>query len=154
MTANDTKKAWNIAESIGVCFLSTGNNQYPMAALIRKEEEAIYFLTDAGSEKIREIGNGRSIQLTFVDKGSNEYLFLEGDATVSNERDKIHDLWSAAAKAYWDSADDPAIRLVTFYPSRAEYWDGPNKIVAASKMLFAAATGGRIDMGDNRKTSM
>lgn len=154
MTANDTQKAWKIAESIGVCFLSTGDSQYPMAALVRKEEEAIYFLTDAGSEKVTEIGDGKSVQLTFSDKGSNEFLFIVGDATVSDDRDKIAELWTVAAKAYWDSADDPAIRLVTFYPTRAEFWDGPNKLVAVSKMLFAAATGGRPDMGDNRKTSM
>jgi hypothetical protein len=49
MAANDTQKAWKIAESIGVCFLSTGDSQYPMAAMVRKEEEAIYFLTDAST---------------------------------------------------------------------------------------------------------
>jgi general stress protein 26 len=154
MAANDTQKAWKIAESIGVCFLCTGDSQYPMAAMVRKEEEAIYFLTDARSEKIAEISNGKSVQLSFSDKSSNEFLFMEGDAKVSDDRDKIADLWTTAAKAYWDSANDPAIRLVTFYPTRAEFWDGPNKIVAVSKMLFAAATGGRPDMGDNRKTSM
>jgi general stress protein 26 len=151
MAANDTQKAWQIAESIGVCFLSTGDSQYPMAALVRKEEEAIYFLTDARSEKIAEISNGKSVQLSFSDKSSNEFLFMEGDAKVSDDRDKIADLWTTAAKAYWDSANDPAIRLV---PNRAQFWDGPNKIVGMSKMLFAAARGGGPDMGDNRKTSM
>jgi general stress protein 26 len=106
MAANDTQKAWTIAESIGVCFLSTGDSQYPMAALVRKEEEAIYFLTDAKSEKIAEISSGKSVQLSFSDKSSNEFLFMEGDATVSDDRDKIADLWTVAAKAYWDSADD------------------------------------------------
>jgi hypothetical protein len=55
-----THKRPGIAESIGVCFLSTGDSRYPMAALVRKEEEAIYFLTDARSEKIAEISNGKS----------------------------------------------------------------------------------------------
>jgi general stress protein 26 len=77
-----------------------------MAALVRKEEEAIYFLTDAGSEKITEIGEGKSIQLTFSHKGADEFFDTEGDATVSDDRDKIADLWTMAAKAYWDSADD------------------------------------------------
>lgn len=154
MTASDNQKAWKIAESIGICFLGTGANQYPMAAMVRKDEDAIYFLTDAGSEKIAEIGDGKSVQLTFSDKGSNEFLFIEGDASVSNDRRKIADLWTTFAKAWWDSADDPAIRLVTVSPTRAEFWDGPNRLVAASKMLFAAATGGRPDMGDNRKVAM
>lgn len=154
MTAPDNQKAWDIAESIGICFLGTGTNQYPMAAMVRKDEGAIYFLTDVGSEKITEIGNGKSVQLTFSDKGSNEFLFVEGNASVSNDRRKIAELWTAFAKAWWESAEDPAIRLVTVAPTRAEFWDGPNRLVAATKMLFAAATGGRPDMGENRKTAM
>jgi len=154
MTSSDNSKAWDIAKSIGVCFLSTGENQYPMSALVRQEENAIYFLTDAASQKISEIGAGKAVQLTFSDKGSDEYLFIGGDASVSNDRAKISDLWSVFAKAWWDSADDPSIRLICVIPQQAEYWDGPNRLVAAGKMLFAAVTGGRPDMGDNRKTSM
>jgi hypothetical protein len=44
--------------------------------------------------------------------------------------------------------------LITVIPQRAEYWDGPNRLIAAGKMLFAAVTGGRPGMGDNRKISM
>jgi general stress protein 26 len=154
MTVPDTRKAWEIAENIGVCFLSTGANQYPMAAMVRKDDEAIYFLTDAESEKIAEIGDGKSVQLTFSDTGSNEFLFIEGSAAVSNDRSKISDLWNSFAMAWWDSADDPAIRLITLSPNRAEFWDGPSRLVAAGKMLIAAATGSRPDMGDNRKIPM
>ena len=154
MTSTDNEKAWEIAKSIGVCFLGTGPNQYPMSAMVRKDESAIYFLTDVASAKISEIGDGKSVQLTFSDKGSEQFLFIEGKATVSNDRAKISELWTVFAKAWWDSADDPSIRLVTVTPDRAEYWDGPNRLAAAAKMLFAAATGSRPDMGDNRKTSM
>jgi len=154
MTQPDSSKAWEIAKSIGICFLGTGHNQYPMFAIVRKEEEAIYFLTDAASEKISEMGDRKKVQLTFSDKGADEFLFIEGTAQVSNDRPKISELWSVFAKAWWDSADNPSIRLVTVTPTRAEFWDGPNRLVAAGKMLFAAVTGGRPDMGDNRKTSM
>ena len=52
-------------------------------------------------------------------------------------------------KAWWDSADDPSIRLVTVRPTEAELWDGPNKVAAAVLMLTAAVTGSKPKMGDH-----
>lgn len=154
MTASDPVKAWEIAESVGICFLGTGRNQYPMAAIVRRTEGAIYFLTDARSEKISEVGEEATVQLTFSDKSANDFLFVEGDAFISDDREKIAELWNPFAKAWWDDAEDPNIRLITVSPNRAEFWDGPNRLIAASKMLFAAVTGDSPDMGDNRETGM
>lgn len=154
MTTSDPVKAWDIAESIGTCFFGTGLHQYPMSAIVRREEGVIYFLTDARSEKISELKLGSHVQLTFSDTSANDYLFIEGNASVSDNRRKIIELWNPFAKAWWDSAEDPNIRLVTFSPNRAEFWDGPNRLLAVSKMLFAAATGNRPDLGDNGETKM
>ncbi|RBO86827.1 pyridoxamine 5'-phosphate oxidase family protein, partial [Pseudochrobactrum asaccharolyticum] len=56
--------------------------------------------------------------------------------------------------AFWDSADDPNIRLIVVSPNRAEFWDGPNSLTAAVKMMFASVTGSKPDLGDNRETGM
>lgn len=154
MSDSDPVRAWKIAENCRVCFFGLSDHQMPMSPIIRKDEGAIYFLTDARSEKVQEVGVEHVVQLTFSDHSANDYLFIEGDAQVSNDREKIRDLWSPFAKAWWDSPDDPNIRLITVSPNRAEFWDGPGNITASAKMLFAAATGGRPDMGDNRKTGM
>ncbi|EJN04197.1 pyridoxamine 5'-phosphate oxidase family protein [Phyllobacterium sp. YR531] len=151
---SDPKKAWDIAESVKTCFLLTGKKQVPMSAMPRREEGAIYFLTDAGSEKVADIEADPGVQLSFTNHSGNEYLFIDGDATVSDDRSKIKDLFSPFAKAWWDSPDDPNIRLITVVPNTAEFWDGPNSVIAAAKMLFAAASGGRPDMGENRETNM
>ena len=66
----------------------------------------------------------------------------------------IHDLFSTPAKAWWDSAEDPNIRVLTITPSEAEFWDSPGKVISYVKMAAAAATGSRPDLGDNRKVSM
>ena len=64
------------------------------------------------------------------------------------------ELWEPTAKAWWDSADNPNIRLLTVTPSEAEYWDSPGKTVSMVKMLVAAATGTRPDVGKNEKVAM
>ena len=66
----------------------------------------------------------------------------------------IHDLFSTPAKAWWDSAEDPNIRVLTITPSDAEFWDSPGTVISYVKMAAAAATGSRPDLGDNRKVSM
>ncbi|MEP7453408.1 pyridoxamine 5'-phosphate oxidase family protein [Phyllobacterium sp. SB3] len=151
---SDPAKAWEIAESIKTCFLLTGQKQMPMSSMPRKEEGAIYFLTDAGSEKVADIDKDAGVQLSYANHSGNEFLFIEGEATVSDDRVKIKDLWSPFAKAWWDSPDDPDIRLITVVPNSAEFWDGPHSLVAAAKMLFAAASEGRPDMGANRETNI
>lgn len=151
---SDPKKAWDIAESIRTCFLLTGEKQVPMSSMPRREEGAIYFLTDAGSEKITDIEKDTGVQLSYANHSGNEFLFVQGEAAISDDRAKIKDLWSPFAKAWWESAEDPNIRLITVVPNSAEFWDGPNSLVAAAKMLFAVASGERPDMGDNKETNM
>ena len=71
-----------------------------------------------------------------------------------NDRAKIKEIWTATSKAWWESEDDPAIRLVTFTPDRAELWDGPNMVVATVLMLTAAVTGAKPKIGDHAKVSI
>jgi general stress protein 26 len=94
------------------------------------------------------------VQLTFSNEASNDYLFIAADAQISNDRSKIKELWTPFAKAFWDSEDDPDIRLIVVSPNHAEFWDGPGRVAATAKMLFASVTGNKPDIGDNRETGM
>lgn len=154
MTDTDPQRAWNIAESSRVCFYGWNGKQVPMSAIVRQKEGAIYFLTDASSDKVTDVNGATTVQLTFSDHSANDYLFVEGQAQVSNDRAKIKELWTPFAKAWWDSENDPNIRLIVVSPNRAEFWDGPGSIAATAKMLLAAVTGDKPDMGENRETGM
>jgi general stress protein 26 len=94
------------------------------------------------------------VTMAFANTGSNKYVSVTGHATVSEDRAKIKELWSPMAKAWWDSADDPAIRLITVKPDDAELWDSPNRFVATVAMLTAAVTGSTPAVGDNKKVTM
>jgi general stress protein 26 len=73
---------------------------------------------------------------------------------VSNDRERIKELWSTPAKAWWDSPDDLSIRVLKVTPSFAEYWDSPGTIVSYIKMAAAAVSNTKPDMGDNEKVDM
>ena len=94
------------------------------------------------------------VTLAFADTSGNKYVSITGQAKVTNDRSRIAELWTPDNKAFWDSKDDPDIRLITVKPDYAEVWDSPSKIVAAVKMLTAAVTGAKMELGNNRKVEM
>jgi general stress protein 26 len=158
MSDEHTAHAWDLMEKIGTCMLVTWDGERqrarPMAAYLRPQEHAIYFLTDARREKIDEVEHFPIVTLAFANPSSQKYVALSGHAVVSNDRVKIKELWSPFAKAWWETADDPNIRILMVTPEEAELWDSPGTLIATVKMLTAAATGTRPDIGENRKVAM
>ena len=60
----------------------------------------------------------------------------------------------SSSQAWWNSPDDPNIRLLKVILLEAQYWDAPGATVAYVKMAAAALTGSRPSMGENRKVAM
>jgi general stress protein 26 len=151
-------RVWELADKIRVCMFITFDGSAPRArplsASVSREEEAIYFLTSVRSAKDGEIERHDRVTLAFVDKGANKYVTITGAGTVSNDRQKIRNIWTPFAKAWWDSADDPDIRLITVLPHEAELWDGPNALVAGAVLLGSAVTGGKPSLGENAKVDL
>lgn len=154
----DAKHVWDMMEKIGLCMLATEDGQAirsrPMAAHVDREEDMVYFLTDAASHKDEEISRNPSVCLAFADSSGNSYVSVSGHAEVSNDRARIRELFSTPAKAWWDDAEDPAIRVLKVRPMDAQYWDGPGRVASLVKMLVAAASDTRPDLGDNAKVRM
>lgn len=155
---DDVSRVWDLMEKISFCMLATWNGtelrSRPMDARPRRKANVIYFLTDVRHQKDDEIARYPKLNLAFADTDAMKYVSLSGHAEVSNDRAKIKELWEPTAKAYWDSADNPNIRLLTVTPLDAEYWDSPGKVISMIKMGVAAATGAKPDIGENRKVAM
>ncbi len=156
----DGQHVWELVQKIRFCMLVTHDRKAgemrarPMSAAVNPDDEAIYFLTDLRQLKDDEIEADPNVCLTFADTSGQKYVSITGIATLANDREKIAELWSAAALAWWDSKDDPNIRVLRVMPTQAEYWDGPGSIVTLVKMLTAAVTGGRPELGENRKVTL
>jgi general stress protein 26 len=151
-------KVWALMEKIGFCMLSTLDGDAirarPMAARVDRAENAIYFLTDINSHKDDEIAKRPNVGLAFADTDGQKYVSVTGRASVSNDRAKIKDLWSPAAKAWWESADDPAIRVLKVEPDDAQYWDSPGTVMSYVKMFAAAVSDARSAIGENHKVAL
>ena len=151
-------QAWNLMEKIGTAMLITwdgfAQRARPMAATVRPAEHAVYFLSDVRREKVEQIALYPVVTLAFADPGSQKYVVTTGLATLSNDRAKIKDLWSPFAKAWFDSENDPNICILKVSPGEAELWDSPGTLITTVKMLSAAATNTRPDVGENRKVAM
>jgi len=151
-------RVWELAEKINICMFVTWDGERqrarPLAANVDRDEHAIYFLVDVTGMKDDQIERFPIVTLAFADTKGNKYVSVTGEATVTNDRAKIAELWTPDNKAFWDSKDDPDIRLITVVPDDAEVWDSPGMIVATVKMLTAAVTGAKVELGNNRKVTM
>jgi general stress protein 26 len=157
-TTHDADRAWELMKKIGFAMLVTRDGgklrARPISAFVERDENAIYFLTDARRHKDEEIARDPSINLSFADARSQKYVSVTGTAAVANDRAKIKELFSTPAKAWWESADDPNILVLKITPEDAEFWDSPGSVISYVKMAAAAVTGSRPDLGDNRKVAM
>ncbi|MDZ5697320.1 pyridoxamine 5'-phosphate oxidase family protein [Chelativorans sp. M5D2P16] len=156
--AHDEERVWELVEKIGICMLisrdGTDLRARPMAAYFDRDAHLLYFLTDAESHKEEEIARDPHVALAFADTSDQNYLSISGTAEVSNDRDRIRQLWSTPAKAWWDNPDDPSIRVLKITPKDAQYWEGPGTVVSYIKMAAAAVSSARPDMGENRKVNL
>lgn len=154
----DVERTWELMKKIGFAMLVTHDGEKlrarPMAAFLDRDASTIFFLSDARRHKDDEIAKNPQVNLSFADAGDQKYVSVSGTATVSNDRAKIKELFSTPAKAWWDSAEDPNIRVLKFTPDEAEFWDSPGTVISYVKMAAAAVTGTRPDLGTNRKVAI
>lgn len=157
----DTRNAehvWKLMDKIGLCMFASRDGEWirsrPMSAWVCAEDNAIYLLTDVDSAKDEQVAAYPHVNLAFADPSGQKYVSLTGTAIVSNDRAKIKQLFSTPAKAWWDDAEDPAIRLLKITPHDAQFWDSPGKMVSYIKMAAAIVTDSRPDLGDHEKVDL
>jgi general stress protein 26 len=153
--ANGTDRVWAHIETIRVAMVVTHDGRgdelraRPMAARPSREENAIYFLTDAGSGKVGEVKENCSVCLVFADTKAQIFLSVTGQARLSNDRALVKKFWSVADKAFWRDENDPAIRVFRVEPLEAEYWEGSAALVTYVRMIAARMTGNKPDLHSN-----
>lgn len=166
-----TDKAWHLAEKIRIALLTSWDGEQqrirPLSANVDRDADVIQFLIGAHGGTtlaqatgapaltlVEQVKKFPTVTLAFADHGSHDYVTITGQAVVSNDRARIKELWTPFAKAWWDGADDPEIRLLTVTPENAEIWEGPNQLIATAIMLTAAVTGARPAVGDHGAVRM
>lgn len=145
-------KIKSLAEAARNCFFSTKVKEdtisRPMALQGVDDDGNLWFLSDATSEKNQEIESNNEVELYFMNNAKYEYIFLKGKASISQDKDLIEKYWSNFANAWFEGKDDPKVSLIKVAPYDGYYYETKeNKLVAMSKMVFAAITGSSIEDG-------
>jgi len=146
------EKIKTITESAKTCFFSTRVNadtkSRPMTLQEVDTEGNLWFLSDVNSDKNHEITSDSDVELYFMNNSKYEYMFIKGKATQSQDKALIEKYWTDFANAWFDGKDDPSISVIKVTPNDGYYYQTKeNKLIAMSKMIFAAITGKSIEDG-------
>ena len=121
----------------------------PLALQETDSEGNLWFFTQDPSPKADEIRANPNVNVAVEDKEG--YLSVSGRAEISHDQEKIEELWSASAAAWFEQGrEDPSIALIKVNSETAEYWvsDEP-KIATLFKIGKSAVTGDTPDVGKN-----
>ncbi len=101
----------------------------PMATQERVSGTDLWFVTDISSHKLDELDSDRHVNLAYYNMKSREWVSVSGSATVSQDRNMIHELYKPGWKAWFGDQggaedggpDDPRLALVLVEALSVEY---------------------------------
>ena len=145
-TQESTDRLNALVGGIRVAMLTTeapmGTLQARPLTVQRVDESAIWFLVDADAQWVS--GRLDAVNLSFVD--GDTWVSASGTATLVRDPGVLEELGDPVSDAWFDEGTDPAAMRVDII--RADYWDGPGKLVQLLHMGKAAITQEPPDMGE------
>ncbi len=101
----------------------------PMSTRIIESDKCLWFLTDKGSAKLLEITSESKVNVSFANPSEQTYASVSGIATITDDRDKLDEVWSPDAKLWFpEGKSDPRLIMIRVQPMIAEYWDAPQGV--------------------------
>ncbi len=155
----DLSKVKEMVEAIRIAMMTTVDENghlvsRPMAVQQMDEDGTLWFFTKKSSPKVDQIEqNDQQVNISFADTDDSSYVSISGSAQEMDNRAKIDELWSAAAKPWFpEGKDDPELTLLKVHTDMAEYWDSTSsRMVRFFEMARAAVTGDTYKEGENKK---
>ena len=156
-----TKKVAELIKDIRIAMMTTAAadgsfDTRPMATQKTEFDGTVWFLTRQDSGKVHEIADDTHVSLIYADPSDAKYVSAKGRASVSRDRAKIHELWNPMYKAWFpEGEEDPSIAVLRVDVHEAQYWEASSsKLVRGVKYVAAAATGGKVDLGEMGKVQL
>ncbi len=149
------KKIGDLIKSIRIAMMTTASedgsfDSRPMATQESEFNGVVWFLTRDESGKVQEVKADSHVSLLYADPGNSKFVSAKGRASISKDRAKIHELWNSMYKAWFpEGEEDTHIAVMRVDISEAQYWEASSsKMLRGLKYVAAAATGGKIDLGE------
>ncbi|WP_417602941.1 pyridoxamine 5'-phosphate oxidase family protein [Owenweeksia hongkongensis] len=150
------KKLKDIVNDVNIAMMCTTQkdnsiHSRPMATAGIDNDGTIWFFTNEGSEKVKEIENDNGLCLCYSEPKNNTYACVMGKAKAVDNKAKEKELWNPILKAWFPKGlEDPNMTLIKVSPNHAEYWDAnDSKMVVFLKIAKAAITGKSYDAEDS-----
>lgn len=146
-------KIKDLVNTSKTCFFCTEPSSFgsqgtrPMTVQEVDEQGSVWFLSAKDSHTNKDILADRQVKLYFQGSEHSDFLYLEGPAFISEDKEKIEKFWSPLLKVWFtEGIDDPRISLIEVRPDSGYYWDNKHgNTIAGLKMLIGAAIGKTMD---------
>ena len=122
----------------------------PLQTQKRTDDMDLWFMTSTETHKVDELRANPEVNVAYFKDGSKEWVSVSGRARLTQDRDRIHELYKPDWKAWLEDQggarnggpDDPRIALIEVDARSVTYLksDQP-KVVAMFKVMHALATG-------------
>jgi general stress protein 26 len=147
------KKIKELIAQAGACFFCTepasgpSGGVRPMTIQEVDDDGNLWIMSANDSNTNAEIALDPNVKLYFQGSKHSDYLYLTGEASINNDREKIEKLWNPVMKTWFtEGINDPRISLIKVVPAYGYYWDNKHgNVVAGIKMLLGAAIGKTLD---------
>ncbi|KAA5536463.1 general stress protein [Taibaiella lutea] len=151
--AEAIKKIKDLTEKSDTCFFCTKPSSdesmgtRPMSIQKTDESGTMWFVSANDSHTNEDIKYSPEVKLYFQGSTHSDFLYIEGKATVSANKDEIKELWKPLMKVWFtEGEDDPRISIIKVKPTTGYYWDTKHgNTVAFLKMIAGAAMGKTLD---------
>ena len=131
---SELQRFYELADDIEIAMMTTRRpdghmRSRAMANQKRASGADLWFVTSEGCDKLEELSHDPHVNLTYYRESSREWISVSGIATISRDRDKIHELY-APDWAMWfgedgdprhGTKDDPRIVLIGVTVHAAEF---------------------------------
>ena len=136
------------------CLFTTRLTQVPLTTRpmsVQKvcDQGNFWFLSAVDSDKNQEIAIDPRVQLFFLNTSDYEFLTVYGKASITRDRQKIDELWTDIAKAWFpEGKSDPNVSVIKVTPEEGFYWDTKDgKLVSMIKIAASAVMGKTLEEG-------
>jgi general stress protein 26 len=153
-------RIWELLETTGAGMLTTlfggGLRARPLEPRPDRAGGHIYFITDVRGLKDDEIEAAPDVCFTLINAQDKAYLSITARAEVLRDPVLAAKYWRKSDNVWWPGGpEDKYVRVLRLAPLRAELWDGPaDPNVVRHEFAKARATGGKPNLGENRKVTI
>jgi general stress protein 26 len=122
----------------------------PMAISDVDEKGNIWFFTKERFHWVDELEEDKTVSLAVINEADNTYLMIHGNASLSDDQEKMKELWKPTMKAWYPKGLDEAdIILLKVEPEDVHYWDSDSSnMVVLFKMVKAIIKGEEFSDGE------